>query len=117
VGINRFKEQVEAMLGRKVGQARRGRPKKESIEDYQRTLTPCSRAQSLDVDPRRTEQEEGGVYLSKFGASGCQRSACRARSCAPFASAATCGSWPRFRKAAARSTLTAVARRFLKANN
>jgi hypothetical protein len=34
LGINRFKEQVEAMLGRKVGQARRGRPKKESIEDY-----------------------------------------------------------------------------------
>ncbi len=33
LGINRFKEQVEAMLGRKVGQARPGRPKKESIED------------------------------------------------------------------------------------
>jgi putative transposase len=31
LGIHRFKEQVETMLGRKVGQARRGRPKKESI--------------------------------------------------------------------------------------
>ncbi len=34
LGNNRFKEQVEAMLGRKVGQPRQGRPKKESIEDH-----------------------------------------------------------------------------------
>jgi hypothetical protein len=34
MGSNRFKEQVEEMLGRKVGQARRGRPKMESIEDH-----------------------------------------------------------------------------------
>ncbi len=34
LGDNRFKEQVEGTLGRKVGQARRGRPKMESIEDH-----------------------------------------------------------------------------------
>ncbi|MDQ3580408.1 MAG: transposase, partial [Pseudomonadota bacterium] len=28
LGNDRFKEQVEAMVGRKIGQARRGRPKK-----------------------------------------------------------------------------------------
>ena len=28
LGNNRFKEEVEAMLGRKIGQVRRGRPKK-----------------------------------------------------------------------------------------